>query len=50
MDFVIGLPESEGFNTIWVVVDRLTKMRYLVPCTDTLDGKRLGAIYIKEVF
>jgi transposase InsO family protein len=50
MDFVVGLPESEGFNAIWVVVDRLTKMRHLVPCTDTVDGKKLGEMYVKEVF
>jgi hypothetical protein len=50
MDFVVGLPESEGFNAIWVVVDHLTKMRHLVRCTETVDGKRLGEMYIKEVF
>jgi hypothetical protein len=50
MDFVVGLPESEGFNAIWVVVDRLTKMRHLVPCTDTVDGKKLGEMYVKEIF
>jgi hypothetical protein len=50
MDFVVGLPESEGFNAIWVVVDCLPKMHHLVPCTDTVDGRRLGEMYIKEVF
>jgi hypothetical protein len=50
MDFVVGLPEREGFNAIWVVVDRLTKMRHLVPCTDTVDSKRLGEMYVKGVF
>jgi transposase InsO family protein len=44
MDFVVGLLESEGSNAIWVVV------RHLVPCTDTVDGKRLGEMYVKEVF
>ena len=50
MDFVVGLPESEVFNAIWVVVDRLTKMRHLVPCTDKVDGRKLGEMFIKEVF
>ena len=50
MDFVVGLPEREGFNTVWVVVDCLTKLRHLVPCTDKVDGKMLGEMYIKEVF
>ena len=50
MDFVVGLPESEGFNTIWIVVDWLTKMRHLVPCTDKVDTSNLGKMFVKEVF
>ena len=50
MDFMVGLPESEGFNKKWVVVDWLTKMRHLVPCTDKVDGKKLGEMFVKEVF
>jgi hypothetical protein len=50
MDFVVGLPESEGFNAIWVEVDRQTKICHLVPCTDTVHGKKLGEMYVKEVF
>ena len=50
LDFVVALSESEGFNTIWVVVDRLTKMQHLVPCTNKVDGGKLGERFIKEVF
>jgi hypothetical protein len=32
MDFVVGLPWSNGHDAIWVVADRLTKQRHLVPC------------------
>ena len=50
MDFVTGLPESQGFDAIWVVVDRLTKMRHLVPCNTTIDSEGLAELFIKEIF
>ena len=31
VDFVVNLPESEGCTNIIVVVDRLSKYRYLIP-------------------
>ena len=30
MDFIVGLPESNGYTQIWVVVDRLTKMAHFI--------------------
>jgi len=49
MDFVTGLPECEGYNAIWVVVDRLSKMRHFVPCHTTIDAQGLAEIFLKEV-
>jgi hypothetical protein len=49
LDFVVGLPASDKFNAMLVVVDDLTKMQYLVPCTENVHSKKLGEIYIKEV-
>ena len=49
-DFMVGLPESDCFNAIWVVVDRLSKMQHLVPCMDKVDGSKLGEMFVKEVF
>lgn len=50
MDFVTGLPWSEGFDAIWVVVDRLTKQRHLIPCTTNIDSAGLADLFIREVF
>ncbi|KAH0604594.1 uncharacterized protein H6S33_006262 [Morchella sextelata] len=37
IDFFTGLPESEGYDAIMVVVDRLTKIRNLLPCNTTVN-------------
>jgi hypothetical protein len=31
IDFITGLPKSEGFEVIMVIVDRLTKFAYFIP-------------------
>jgi hypothetical protein len=32
MDFIVGLPRtSKGFDSIWVIVDRLTKTAHFLP-------------------
>ncbi|GJR34531.1 putative reverse transcriptase domain-containing protein [Tanacetum coccineum] len=50
MDFVTKLPKtSQGYDTIWVIVDRLTKSAIFTPMrgTDPLD--KLARLYLKEV-
>ena len=50
MDFVVGLPESDGFDAIWVVVDRLSKQRHFVPCTSTITAEGLAQLFLDHVF
>jgi len=49
MDFVTGLPECGGYDAIWVVVDRLSKMRHFIPCKTTIDARGLAEMFLKEV-
>ncbi|GKD70905.1 putative reverse transcriptase domain-containing protein, partial [Tanacetum coccineum] len=50
MDFVTKLPKSsEGYDTIWVIVDRLTKTAIFLPMRETDPMERLARIYLKEV-
>ena len=49
MDFVTGLPVVRvGCDSIWVVVDRLTKLAHFLPVKTQYNVERLAEIYIKE--
>ena len=50
MDFITGLPWSDGFDSIFIVIDRLSKMRHFVACQSTCTAQDLAAIYIKHIF
>ena len=50
MDFITKLPKtSSGCDTIWVIVDRLTKSAHFLAIKETDKMERLTRIYIKEV-
>ncbi|GJS02160.1 putative reverse transcriptase domain-containing protein [Tanacetum coccineum] len=50
MDFVTKLPKtSQGYNTIWVIVDRLTKSAIFTPMKETDPLDKLARTYLKEV-
>jgi len=50
MDFITGLPESGGYNAILVVVDRLTKMVYFLPCRDSYSAEDIACLYRDSVW
>ncbi|GJQ97507.1 putative reverse transcriptase domain-containing protein [Tanacetum coccineum] len=48
MDFVTKLPKSsQGYDTIWVIVDRLTKSVIFTPMRETDPMDKLARIYSK---
>ncbi|GKF25206.1 putative reverse transcriptase domain-containing protein [Tanacetum coccineum] len=50
MDFVTKLPKtSSGQDTIWVIVDRLTKSAHFLPMKETNLMEKLIRQYLKEV-
>ncbi|GJY59038.1 putative reverse transcriptase domain-containing protein [Tanacetum coccineum] len=50
MDFVTKLPKTaNGYDTIWVIVDRLTKSAHFLPMRENDPMERLMKLYMKEV-
>nr|GEZ37359.1 hypothetical protein [Tanacetum cinerariifolium] len=50
MDFVTKLPKSSlDYDTIWVIIDRLTKSAIFTPIRKTDPMDKLARIYLKEV-
>ncbi|GJY19679.1 putative reverse transcriptase domain-containing protein [Tanacetum coccineum] len=50
MDFVTKLPKSsQGYDTIWVIVDRLTKSAIFIPMREADPLEKLARMYLKEV-
>ncbi|GJQ91201.1 putative reverse transcriptase domain-containing protein [Tanacetum coccineum] len=50
MDFITKVPKTAaGFDSIWVVVDRLTKSAHFFPMKETDSTKKLMRLYMKEI-
>jgi hypothetical protein len=50
MDFIIGLPRTEsGYDSIWVIVDRLTKVAHFIPVKTTYSGPQLAELYMSWI-
>nr|ABA97341.1 retrotransposon protein, putative, Ty3-gypsy subclass [Oryza sativa Japonica Group] len=50
MDFITSLPRtSSGHDSIWVIVDRLTKVAHFIPVKTTYSGSRLAELYMARI-
>jgi transposase InsO family protein len=50
MDFIVGLPNtSQRHDSIWVIVDRLTKTAHFLPVHTTYNAKKYAEIYLDQI-
>ena len=50
MDFITGLPRTRvGYDSIWVIIDCLTKVAHFLPVKTTYSGDRLAELYMAKI-
>lgn len=49
MDFIVKLPRSHGYDSIWVVCDRLTRYTHFILCNETLDAPGLAWLFLDRI-
>jgi hypothetical protein len=50
MDIIVRLPRTQaGYNSIWVIVDRLTKVAHFIQVKTTYSGAKLAELYMSRI-
>ena len=50
MDFIVGLPRTSiGYDSIWVIVDRLTKSAHFILVNTRYTAKKYAEIYFNQI-
>jgi hypothetical protein len=50
MDFIVGLSRTRaGYNSIWVVVDCLTKLAHFIPIKASYNSAVLAELYMSQI-
>jgi hypothetical protein len=50
MNFIVDLPRTlSGYDSIWVIVDQLTKVAHFIPVKTTYFGPQLAELYMSRI-
>ena len=50
MDFIVGLPRtSKGYNSIWVIMDCLTKSAHFLPVDTRYSARKYAKLYFDRI-
>jgi transposase InsO family protein len=50
MDFIMGLPRTQsGYDSIWVIMDRLTKVSHFIPIKTTYSRPQLAELCMSRI-
>jgi hypothetical protein len=50
LDLIVGLPYTQaGYDSIWVIVDHLTKVAHFIPVMTTYSGAKLVELYMSRI-
>ena len=50
MDFIVKLPPSHGYDSIWVVCNHMTQAAHFIPIRESMDALELSHLYLDQVF
>jgi hypothetical protein len=50
MDFIVGLPRTPaGYDSFWVIVDRLTKVAHFIPVRTNYTRAKIAELYMARI-
>lgn len=50
MDFIVKLPLSHGYDSIWVICDRMTRAAHFIPCKESMTAVELAWLFLDRIF
>jgi hypothetical protein len=50
MDFIMSLSRTQsGYDSIWLIIDQLTKVAHFIPIKTTYSGSQLAELYMSRI-